>query len=109
MAADLSRTRRCAPRRDFWHAYHFEGDCLQNTVFDITEVSPDLIVGDGAAFTERHRQHGWPAGWDPRNETPQQFFGRLGTKLFELGSSHSMTGWVAAASMEQVVMKEKRG
>jgi hypothetical protein len=60
-------------------------------------------------FKERSRQYGWPRGWDNRKETAQQFFARVGAQLFELGSSYGMTGWVAAASMEHVVIKKKAG
>src|SRR5688572_30857863 len=57
-------------------AYHFEGDCLQNIVFGIEQVSVDQIVGDGSEFAERHRQYGWPRDWnEPRNHSRNSLCG----------------------------------
>jgi hypothetical protein len=81
-------------------AYHLEGDCMRNVVFDITEVPIESVVGDGRAFTERHRQAGWPAGWDSASEGPEQFLRRKGCRCFELSSSYGMRGWIAAERME---------
>jgi hypothetical protein len=83
-------------------AYHFEGDCLQNIVFDIVEVAPEALLDDGRAFLERNRQHGWPAGWDPATEGPAEFIRRLGCRCFELSASYGMSGWVAAQRMEML-------
>src|SRR5262245_23007547 len=71
-------------------AYHFEGDCLQNIIFDVTEVPIATVVGDGEEFAERLRWCGWPAGWDPRRESAEQFFRRVGCRCFELSSSYGM-------------------
>jgi hypothetical protein len=84
-------------------AYHFEGDCLQNIVFAVDEVSASSIIGDGIVFAERERQYGWPSGWDSRRETAEDFFIRKQCHLFELTCSYGMYGWVAAVSMEQKV------
>jgi hypothetical protein len=85
-------------------AYHFEGDCLGNIVGEIDEVDPERVVGDGAVFAERLRQYGWPRGWDPRTETPEQFFVRAQVRVFELHCSYGMAGWVAAESIEYTVV-----
>ena len=87
-------------------AYDFEGDCLQNIVFDVEEVPVEHIVGDGSVFIERNRQYGWPRDWNPDVESFAQFLARVGAKLFELHCSYGMAGWVAASSMEQVVIEK---
>src|SRR3954447_10042608 len=84
-------------------AYHFEGDCLANIVFDIQEVPAASIIGDGTAFTERSRQYGWPAGWNPESETVEEFFSRQGCSTFQLHCSYGMYGWIAAVAMQQKV------
>ena len=84
-------------------AYHFEGDCLGNIVFDIEEVPAAKIIDDGADFVERNRLYGWPEGWDSRAESAEAFFSRLGCRFFELTCSHGMYGWIAAERMEQVI------
>jgi hypothetical protein len=81
-------------------AYHFEGDCLQNIIFDITEVPAESIVGDGRAVEERARQFGWPRGWEPGREDLAQFLRRQGCRCFELSSSYGMSGWIAAREMD---------
>jgi hypothetical protein len=81
-------------------AYHIEGDCLQNIVSDIIEVSPETIVGDGMTFSERHRQRGWPPGWDPKQETAVQFLRGKGCRCFELNASYGLSGWIAALKIE---------
>ncbi|HET7541318.1 MAG TPA: hypothetical protein VFK05_15680 [Polyangiaceae bacterium] len=81
-------------------AYHFESDCLENIVLEIVEVSADIIVGDGAAFVERNRMHGWPRDWDCTRETPKQFFQRQGCRCFQLSCSYGMSGWIAAQEIE---------
>ena len=81
-------------------AYHLEGDCLQNIILDIIEVSIEAVVGDGRAFSERHHQYGWPSGWDSRREGPEQFLRSHGCRCFELSSSYGMSGWIAAERME---------
>jgi hypothetical protein len=78
-------------------AYHFEGDCLQNIVFDVVEVTPEDIVGDGRTLVERNRQHGWPRGWASAAEGAAQFLRRQGCRCFEISASYDMNGWVAAA------------
>jgi hypothetical protein len=85
-------------------AYHLEGDCLKNIVFGVEEVSPEDVIGDGAAFAERQRLYGWPGNWNPNTETLAQFLSRPGVKVFELQCSYGMGGWVAAESMEQRVV-----
>ena len=87
-------------------AYHFEGDCLHNIVFGIDQVSVEAVVGDGTLFSERFRQYAWPRDWNPNVESIQQFFERVSVKLFELHSSYGIGGWIAASSMEQVVLKQ---
>lgn len=86
-------------------AYHFEGDCLQNIVFGIDQVSPPQVIGDGSAFAERHRKYGWPRDWDPKVETAEEFLSRPGVKIFELHCSYGSAGWVAAQSMEERVVE----
>lgn len=86
-------------------AYDFEGDCMLNIVFDIREVAPGEIVGDGAAFEALWKQYGWPCGWDSRAETPEEFLNRAGARVFLLDCSYGMGGWIAAVSMETVVIK----
>jgi hypothetical protein len=88
-------------------AYHFEGDCLQNIVFDLVEVTPEEIVGDGSTFLERNRQHGWPRGWDSKVEGAAQFLRRQGCRCFELSASYGMNGWVAAERMEMLPAEER--
>jgi len=88
-------------------AYHFEGDCLNNIVLEIEEVSAKRIIGDGSVFAERARMHGWPQGWDDRKEDAQQFFERNHARLFELECAYGMSGWIAAASMEKVVKPQR--
>jgi hypothetical protein len=83
-------------------AYRFEGDCLQNIVSDIVEVSTEAVVGDGGTLAELHRQYGWPPGWDPAREDFVQFLRRQGCRCFELNCSYGMGGWVAAESMKVV-------
>ena len=85
-------------------AYHIEGDCLQNIVFGIEEVPAAELIGDGTAFAERHRMHGWPRSWNPDKETAEQFLTRPGIRVFALECSYGMTAWVAAASIEERVM-----
>jgi len=84
-------------------AYHFEGDCLSNIVFDIEEVPASSIIGDGTTFVERNQTYGSPAGWDPRRESAEEFLSRMGCRMFELSCSLGMHGWVAAERMAQVV------
>jgi hypothetical protein len=86
-------------------AYHFEGDCLENIVFDVTRVPASTIVGDGKEFEERSKMYGAPPGWDSRRENVENFFLRNGTQLFELSSSYGMHGWIAAERMEQVIIE----
>ena len=90
-------------------AYHFEGDCLQNIVFDIAEVPIDVIVGDGSAFAERNAEFGWPRGWDPHREGPAEFLRRCKGRCFELSSSYGMCGWVAAERMDIVPTHDVAG
>ena len=85
-------------------AYHLEGDCLQNIIFDIVETSAQEVVGDGRAFRERHRWCGWPRDWDSRTEEPAAFFAKHELKIFALTCSYGITGWVAARSVRQVVI-----
>jgi hypothetical protein len=63
-----------------------------------------------APFTEHMgadgRQYGWPGDWNPDVESFAQFLARVGAKLFELHCSYGMAGWVAASSMEQVVIEK---
>jgi hypothetical protein len=87
-------------------AYDFEGDCFQNIVFGIDEVPVESIIGDGELFVERFRQCAWPRDWNPNVESIGQFFERVGAKLFELHSSYGIAGWIAASSMEHVVLKQ---
>jgi hypothetical protein len=87
-------------------AYHFEGDCFGNIVFDIEEVSPASIISDGKAFEERNRAHGWPPGWNPEKEGAQEFFSRVGCRLYEIHCSYGMYGWIAAKEMQQLVHRE---
>ena|SRR5688572_13917193 len=87
-------------------AYHFEGDCLQNIVFGIEQVSVDQIVGDGSEFAERHRQYGWPRDWNEPRESFAQFLVRVGAKVFELHCSYGMAGWVAASSMRKAIVEK---
>jgi len=84
-------------------ACHFEGDCLKNIVFDVEEVPASTIIGDGSKFVERERLYGWPRDGDPRRESAEQFFSRMGCRIFELSCSYGMQGWAAAEHMEQVV------
>jgi len=86
-------------------AYDFEGDCHLNIVFGIREVAPRDVVADGAAFEALGRQYGWPRGWDPRAETPEEFLGRAGTRVFLLECSYGMGGWIAASSMDTVLIE----
>jgi len=87
-------------------AYHFEGDCLGNILFDIEQVPVASIIGDGTMFRERSRLCGWPNAWDPKQEGPEEFFSRLGCKLYEIHCSYGMYGWVAAERMQQIVRSE---
>ena len=89
-------------------AYHFEGDCLQNIIFEITEVPPESVVGDGAAAEERFRQRGWPRGWEPGREDLAQFLRRQGCRCFELSSSYGISGWIAAREMDVLRADEAR-
>lgn len=84
-------------------AYHFEGDCLHNIIFDIAETEAREVVGDGTAFRERHRICGWPRDWNSRAEGPAEFFARENLKVFAISCSYGMTGWVAAKSVRRVV------
>ncbi len=86
-------------------AYHFEGDCLHNIVGEFYEVLPEQIVGDGLAFAERNSLYGWPVGWDRREETASDFLRRIGARVFELETSYGMWGWVAAESIEYIVVE----
>lgn len=86
-------------------AYHFEGDCLQNIVFGIEEVPVEQVVGDGSEFEERHRRHGWPRDWNQPRESFAEFLARVGAKLFEIHCSYGMAGWVAASSMQKLVVE----
>ena len=81
-------------------AYHFEGDCLENIIFDITEVPAESVLADGDAVTHRSNQCGWPRGWNPGRERLEQFLRDRGCRCFELSSSYGMRGWVAASHME---------
>jgi hypothetical protein len=81
-------------------AYHFEADCLQNIVSEVIETPAQTVIGDGTAFLDRHRSAGWPSGWDPGRETPEQFFERHGCRCFEVICSYGIGGWVAAQRME---------
>jgi len=81
-------------------AYHLEGDCLQNILHEIAEVSFEAVVGDGHVFAERHRQFGWPAEWDSRRESAEQFLRRRGCRCFELKSSYGICGWIACERMD---------
>ena len=90
-------------------AYHLEGDCLKNIIFDVNEVPSESIVGDGEAFAERHRGCGWPEGWDPKKEPPEQFLRRNGCRCFSLTSSYGIHGWIAAERMEIVTAAEASG
>lgn len=76
-------------------AYHFEGDCLQNIVDTVEEVSIGRIIGDGAAFAAG--RYGWQ--WDSRREDAAAFLARVGARAYEIICSYGMYGWVAAASM----------
>ncbi len=82
-------------------AYHLEGGCLRNIVLGLREVRPKDVIGDGVAFLERHRQTGWPGGWNSNTEAPEEFFSRHAVKVFELQCSFGIMGWVAAASVEE--------
>ena len=84
-------------------AYHIEGDCFENIVFDVEEVPIPFVVGDGATFAERCRQHGWPRDWNPHRESAQDFLARSGARVFDITCSYGLGGWVAATSMDQVV------
>ena len=86
-------------------AYHLEGDCLQNIVFGIDEVSPQSVVEDGEVFAERNRLYGWPRNWDPRVETAEQFLGRDGIRVFWLRCSYGVEGWIAAQSMKEHIVR----
>jgi hypothetical protein len=84
-------------------AYHFEGDCLGNVLFDIHQVPASEMIGDGTAFTKRSRQYGWPAGWNPEKESIEEFFSRQGCHIYQVHCSYGMYGWIAAAAMQQKV------
>jgi hypothetical protein len=85
-------------------AYHFEGDCLQNIVFEVSEVPVERVLDDEAAFRKRSQQTGWPRGWDPQKESPLQFLSRPGLKVFEIHCSYGMRGWIAAETLEGQVV-----
>jgi len=85
-------------------AYHIEADCFQNVVFGIEEVSASQVIGDGTAFAERHRLHGWPRDWNPDKETAEQFLSRPGIRVFALNCSYGATAWVAARAIEERVI-----
>jgi len=84
-------------------AYRFENDLLQNIVFDIEETSAEETEVIARTIEAEEGRWGWPRDWDPRSETVLQCFKRLGVKVFQLGSSYGMTGWVAAQSMAEIV------
>ena len=87
-------------------AYHFEGDCLGNIVFDIEEVPAACIIGDGKIFAERARLYGWPEGWQSTKERPDEFVSRMGCRLYEIHCSYRMYGWVAAKEMHQIIREQ---
>src|SRR5688572_33245196 len=82
-------------------AYHFEADCLGNIVFGVEEVSAASIID--TTFLERARHFGWPPGWNPQKETAEEFFSRVGCRVYEIHCSYGMYGWVAAEEMDQVI------
>jgi hypothetical protein len=87
-------------------AYHFEGDCLENIVFDIEEIAADTVTNT-AEFEERNRLYGAPTGWDRRRETGEQFFSRTGCRVFEIQCSYGLHGWVAAETCDRIVVKPR--
>jgi hypothetical protein len=88
-------------------AYHFEGDCFDNIMVDIEEVTAASIVRDGTTFAERKRLYGWPPDWNSEKESAGDFFSRMGSRLYELHCSYGMYGWVAAEKMQKVVLHER--
>jgi hypothetical protein len=86
-------------------AYHFEGDCFHNIVFGVDEVPPTDLVIDRTSFEARFAQHGWPGSWDPKRETPEQFLTRPGVRVFQLGCSYGMGGWIAAQSVDKLIVQ----
>lgn len=87
-------------------AYHFEGDCLSNIVFTIDEVSASSDVGKHNEFEERHRQCGWPRGWDINAETFDEFIAKHQCRIFQLSTSCGMNGFVVARAIEYVQVSE---
>jgi hypothetical protein len=82
-------------------AYHLEGDCFQNILSEILEVPAGVVIRD-AEVAARHREFGWPAGWEPGRETLPQFVAREGARFYQLICSYGMGGWVAARAMTVV-------
>jgi len=85
-------------------AYHLEGDCLHNIVGRIEEAKPADWWFDRAVFGARFAQYGWPGSWDPKRESPEQLLTRPGVRCFVLECSYGMGGWIAAQSMDTVVI-----
>jgi hypothetical protein len=84
-------------------AYEFENDLLQNIVFEVEEASLTETQEIANRIQEEEGRWGFPREWDPRRETVLECFRRLNVKVFQLGSSYGMTGWVAARAMSQAI------
>jgi len=83
--------------------YHFEVIASAISCFDIEEVPTACIIGDGKIFAERARLYEWPEGWQSNKERPDEFFSRMGCRLYEIHCSYGMYGWVAAKEMHQII------
>jgi hypothetical protein len=84
-------------------AYEFENDLLRNIVFDVEESSVTETQEIANRLQATEGRWGFPRDWDPRRETVLECFNRLNVKVFQLGSSYGMTGWVAARTMSKIM------
>lgn len=84
-------------------AYEFQNDLLQNIVFEVEEASLTETQEIANRIQAEEGRWGFPREWDPRRETVLECFTRLNVKVFQLGSSYGMTGWVTARAMSQVI------
>jgi hypothetical protein len=89
-------------------AYHFEGDCFQNILSEVTEVPAEAVVRE-AEVVGLHRNYGWPPSWDPGRETLPEFVGRNGGRFFQVTCSYGLGGWVAARAIDVAALSVGAG
>lgn len=82
-------------------AYHFEGDLFSSIIFDIEETKLEYALKQNVGLLERREKHGWPQGWERKNETLEEYLNRKELKVYGIQSSYGLDGLVFARSMKK--------